>query len=112
MPVSPVLERIGWPSFAVERIECATCGRMSYMETSAPSRGSHSYDSWVREAWSFARSMQTRFGFMLWCSAQCETGWMRANSRRLKYSHHAVTAENVHRREMERRAIATGEFQR
>jgi hypothetical protein len=112
MPVVPKLDRIGWPHGAVERIECANCGRQHYMETRAPNRATDNYDLWINTAWSFGRSMQTRVGFVLWCSAYCEAAWKQANERRIALTHAPTTGENIHRREIERRARASGEYVR
>lgn len=94
-----------WPPWAVERVECANCGRHEYAWEAAPSKGESRYGTWLSEVWPDGRSQQTRLGFFVWCSARCESAWK--HSRRASADYTDGWAHQ-HMLEMDRRKRAMG----
>lgn len=106
----PRLDREGWPESAVERIECANCGRQQYADTPAPGRWTYAFERWLERQSGNWRSMQTRLGFMLWCSPKCAWLWRRANAKRIKpaFSHDGNAAK--HARWMDEKSRVSGAY--
>jgi rRNA maturation protein Nop10 len=103
--------RDGWPAFAVERVECANCGTLRYHQRESPERYSVKFEKWLLEIMPYGRTMQTRVGFKIWCSARCQHNWERANAALLS-NFSPSTAYNKLRREMQRRTISAEEYAR
>lgn len=75
------MDRRGWPEWAVERVECCNCGRMAYHGTPAPSKHSPEFLAWVTDLWAWGSAMQTKLGFMVWCSNQCRRVWEETRAK-------------------------------
>ena len=76
--------REGWPEWAVARMECANCGKAGLHSQLAPHHTSPRFIQWVHRVWASGNAQQTRMGFKIWCSAQCEATWKRSNRRFLE----------------------------
>lgn len=100
------MDREGWPYGAVERAECANCGKHGYSRRYAPrDRGGSAFRQWVRDIWPWGDVMQTRWGLMVWCSPECRHVWMKGRERALK---HQDGWAHQHQMEMDRRIVKSG----
>lgn len=87
---SPTRTLEGWPPWAVSRIECADCGKTAPHFASPPHTIEPSFEDWVRLVWPDGRTQLTRYGFRIWCSNACWSGWKRrTNVRKQAIDGHA-----------------------
>lgn len=99
------MDRRNWPERAVERLECANCGKFAYSDTFAPPRESAEFERWVISIWEFGRVQKTKIGFYVWCSPQCEAVWKRGHESSLNYVDGWAHGHEI---EMDRRRIKSG----
>ena len=106
----PSLDRKDWPMTAVERVECANCGRQQFVTTPAPGRWTYAFERWLGRLPGGWHSMQTRLGFILWCSLKCSFLWRRANAKRIKpaFSHDGHAVKHV--RYLDEKSRASGAY--
>ena len=98
-------DRQGWPEWAVTRAECANCGEFGYSPKPAPPIGaSHDYDRWLRTVWPAGRAQQTRIGFFIWHSRECESVWKKTRAPEIGESGWA----HQHRILMDSRRVRSG----
>tara|TARA_R110000765_G_scaffold263135_4_gene362943 strand:- start:647 stop:967 length:321 start_codon:yes stop_codon:yes gene_type:complete len=99
--------RKGWPQYAVERAECANCGKYGYSTQYATPRGDIiAYTSWLtKEPFPLGNAQQTKLGFFVWCSELCESTW---KTSRLSDVNKSDGWAHGHRIEMDKRAITSG----
>ena len=73
-------DRAGWPTWAVERVECANCGVQGYADRPAPPKMTAEYESWVCKVWPDAVVQKTRIGVYVWHSLQCASVWKKMHA--------------------------------